>query len=535
MLEMIIRRKWYLQKHLEAPLLKERDEYLEIMKQRGIIRTSLLCQADYLLVIVKMLSMEDGQYRRISIQEIRNAAEEWSRTIKNHPMKRQHSPSSVAKFMDIAFKWLSHIGMLDDLYCDSCLILNRLFERKYHKLRYLTYPLLEERVSHLESWEKSGATVQTLRQIAAYQLHAIDLLHVENGKMITEADLCSSADVWATSDKSGKRSSDGAFARKRFLSHVRDWLIAMGQYAQPEDAFPLKDYVMEYLRRLKDDKGYSQNTVDGRYSMLKTMMTTMSPASMESITPQMLDGFLQKRGTEDGCCRRTLSETCSVLRDFFRYGQTKGWNTSSLVLSLKAPRTYKNEDIPSYVPWDVVRKILEERKDVRGIVARDYAVLLLLSVYGMRCSEVTGMKLKDIDWRKEQIYLRRAKGCKPQMMPLLPIVGDAIVRYIREVRYNESKNEYLFISIRAPHDRLSNGVVYKLVSGALKEHGVQLRHYGPHSLRHGRATQLINTGYSLKEIADILGHMRLDTTTIYAKVNMATLRAVADMDWEGLL
>lgn len=516
-------------------MLREREEFLGIMMQKGMSRPYLLGMADYLLLTVKMLSIEDGQRRKITIQEIKDAAEEWSRTVKNHPMKRQHSPTSVAKFMDIAFKWLSHIGMLDDLYCDSRLILNRLFERKYHKLRYLTYPLLEERAAHLESWEKSGAAIQTLRQIAAYQLHAIDLLHVEDGKMITETDLCSAADVWAMSDKSGAKSPDGTYARKRFLSHVRDWLIAMGQYAQPEDAFPLKDYVMEYLRWLKEDKGYSQNTVDGRYSMLRTMMAAMSPASMESITPQMLDSFLRKRGTEDGCCRRTISATCSVLRDFFRYGQAKGWNASSLALSLKAPRTYKNEDVPSFVPWDVVQRILDERKAGGGIAVRDYAVLLLLSVYGMRCSEVTGMKLKDIDWRKEQIFLRRAKGCKPQMMPLLPIVGDAIIRYISEVRYNESKSEYLFVCIRAPHGKLSNAAVYRMVSGALKGHGVGLRHYGPHSLRHGRATQLINTGYSLKEIADILGHMRLDTTTIYAKVDMKTLRAVADMDWEGLL
>lgn len=516
-------------------MLREREEFLGIMMQKGMSRPYLLGMADYLLLTVKMLSIEDGQRRKITIQEIKDAAEEWSRTVKNHPMKRQHSPTSVAKFMDIAFKWLSHIGMLDDLYCDSRLILNRLFERKYHKLRYLTYPLLEERAAHLESWEKSGAAIQTLRQIAAYQLHAIDLLHVENDKMITEADLCSAANVWAMSDKSGAKSPEGTYARKRFLSHVRGWLIVMGQYAQPEDAFPLKDYVMEYLRWLKEDKGYSQNTVDGRYSMLRTMMVSMSPASMESITPQTLDSFLRKRGTEDACCRRTISGTCSVLRDFFRYGQAKGWNTPSLALSLKAPRTYKNEDVPSFVPWDVVRKILDERKAGGGIAVRDYAVLLLLSAYGMRCSEVTGMKLKDIDWRKEQIFLRRAKGCKPQMMPLLPIVGDAIIRYIREVRYNESKSEYLFVCIRAPHGKLSNAAVYRMVSEALKGHGVHLRHYGPHSLRHGRATQLINTGYSLKEIADILGHMRLDTTTMYAKVDMKTLRAVADMDWEGLL
>ena len=297
----------------------------------------------------------------------------------------------------------------------------------------------------------------------------------------------------------------------------------------------MKEHVMEYLHWLKDEKGYSQNTFNGRYSMLRGLMKSISPASMESITPQMLDSYLLKRGNEEGCCRRTISGTCSVLRDFFRYEQMKGWNPASLALSLKAPRTYKNEDIPSFVPWDVVQEILEERRGGKGTVVRDYAILLLLSVYGMRCSEVTGMRIKDIDWRKEQIYLRRAKGCRPQMMPLLPAVGDAIIRYVKEVRCNSVKCEYLFIGRRAPHGRLTNSAVYRMVSEALKAHGVQLRHYGPHSLRHGRATQLINTGYSLKEIADILGHMRLDTTTIYAKVNMTTLRKVADMNWEGLL
>lgn len=62
-----------------------------------------------------------------------------------------------------------------------------------------------------------------------------------------------------------------------------------------------------------------------------------------------------------------------------------------------------------------------------------------------------------------------------------------------------------------------------------------MRHYGLHSLRHTCATRLINTGHSLKEIADLLGHIGLDTTRIYAKVDIKNLRKVADMDWEGLL
>lgn len=152
-----------------------------------------------------------------------------------------------------------------------------------------------------------------------------------------------------------------------------------------------------------------------------------------------------------------------------------------------------------------------------------------------RCSEVTNLKLKDIDWRNETLHLRRAKNCMPQVLPLLPIVGDAIIRYIKEARFNKSRNEYLFLCKRAPHEQLSTSTIYNLVRDELKGKGLELRHYGPHSLRHTCATRLINTGHSLKEIADLLGHIGLDTTRIYAKVDIKNLRKVADMDWEGLL
>ena len=118
---------------------------------------------------------------------------------------------------------------------------------------------------------------------------------------------------------------------------------------------------------------------------------------------------------------------------------------------------------------------------------------------------------------------------------LIPVVGDAIIRYIKEVRFNEGGCEYIFTRRRAPHGRLSANTMYTIISKILKKHDIQIRHYGPHSLRHGRATQLINAKHSLKDIADILGHMSLDTTAVYAKVNITTLREVADINWEGIL
>lgn len=537
MLETIIRRKWYLQKHLNAPLLKERESYLAFMaEKRNYSHNYLLSLADYLLLIVTSLKLEDGFSDQVSINRIRDAATAWSKTKKNHPMKRKdNTPSSVRKYMDISFSWLAYIGRLDGIYMDNAIILNRLFTRKHHKLRYITYPLLKERAEYLQMWEYKGAATQTLRGIAAYQLHLIDYLHIEDGRMVSIEDIRKSADSWMTVQKSGRKDTSGEYSRRRFMSYTTGWLSYMGQLICEDDMFPFKEHVTEYLDWLEQDKGYSPRTIDGRYSQLKTMMLNLKVDGLEDITPSILDNYIRKRHDGDGCNRRTMAGTVTVLRGFFKYAEEKGLCNPGLVYSLKAPRVYAHEDLPSFVPWDIVQQILQSKKDTVGIGIRDYAILLLLSVYGLRCSEVTNLKLKDMDWQNETLYLRRAKNCRPQVLPLLSIVGDAIIRYIKEARFNTSRNEYLFLCQRAPHEQLSTSTIYNLVRSELKGKGLELRHYGPHSLRHTCATRLINTGRSLKEIADLLGHVGLDTTRIYAKVDIKSLRKVADMNWEGLL
>ena len=492
MLETIIRRKWYLQKHLDAPLLKERENYLAFMAEKhSYSHNYLLSLADYLLLIVTSLKLEDGFSEQVPISSIQDAAITWSKTKKNHPMKRKdNSPSSVRKYMDIAFSWLAYIGRLDGIYTNNAIILNRLFTRKHHKLRYLTYPLLKERAEYLQIWEDKGAATQTLRDIAAYQLHLIDYLHVEDGRMVSIENIRKSADSWMTVQKPGIKDASGEYGRRRFISYTTGWLSYMGQLICEDDAFPFKEHVMEYLDWLEQDKGYSSSTTAGRYSQLKTMMLDLKVDGLKDITPSVLDDYIRKRHDEDGCNRRTIAEIVTVLRGFFRYAEGKGLCTPGLVYSLKAPRVYAHEDLPSFVPWETVQLILQSKKDAAGTGVRDYAILLLLTVYGLRCSEA---------------------------------------------RFNKSRNKYLFLCKRAPHEQLSTSTIYKLVRDELKGKGLELRHYGPHSLRHTCATRLINTGHSLKEIADLLGHVGLDTTRIYAKVDIKNLRKVADMDWEGLL
>ena len=191
--------------------------------------------------------------------------------------------------------------------------------------------------------------------------------------------------------------------------------------------------------------------------------------------------------------------------------------------------------MPSSPSWGDVKKLLAEVKTNDPTDIRDYAILMLLSIYGMRCSEVVNLRLEDLDWKKEQLYLRRAKRSKPQIFPLTKVVGEGILRYIKEVRPNNCSLREVFICRRSPYRPLNTSTIYQIVSRKLKPLNLNIKHHGPHALRHACATHLINEGVTLKEISDHLGHQGLDTTRIYTKVDLTNLRKVSDFHLGDLL
>lgn len=158
----------------------------------------------------------------------------------------------------------------------------------------------------------------------------------------------------------------------------------------------------------------------------------------------------------------------------------------------------------------------------------------MLIVYGFRSGEVRQLQLDDLDWEGEVIHLRRPKQRRTQVFPLSRTVGDAILRYIKEVRPRTSHRE-VFLALNAPLRPLGDAALRQAVAWRLLSLGLSLRHYGPHALRHTCATHLLEKGHSLKEIGDYLGHSCPESTLLYAKVNHVGLCAVADFDLEGLL
>ena len=142
--------------------------------------------------------------------------------------------------------------------------------------------------------------------------------------------------------------------------------------------------------------------------------------------------------------------------------------------------------------------------------------------------------MDDINWDAETLRVHRPKTGRTDLFPLSRRVGDAIARYLRDARPRTDPRREVFLSSRAPSGPLSLSKISSIVRSRMQRCGIDCPRPGAHALRHAFAQRLLEEGFSMQEIGDCLGHRSPASTAIYAKVDLARLRQVADFDLEGL-
>lgn len=165
---------------------------------------------------------------------------------------------------------------------------------------------------------------------------------------------------------------------------------------------------------------------------------------------------------------------------------------------------------------------------------RDRAIVLLFAMYGLCSSEVANLRLDDISWQDSRITFTRTKQRRSEEYPLVLVVGNALIHYLQTVRQRRTHRE-VFLTLKAPFKPLSIQALYSLLSRRMVRAQISTPQRGPKSLRHACATHLLMEGLSLKEIGDHLGHRKLSTTQVYAKVDLPNLRKVAQFNFGGVL
>jgi integrase/recombinase XerD len=228
--------------------------------------------------------------------------------------------------------------------------------------------------------------------------------------------------------------------------------------------------------------------------------------------------------------RRISLKGCgNRLRNFLRYLRDSGRVTRDLAAAVICPTLYAFESIPSSLKPEHIQAILEKtRQDHSRTGLRDYAILMLLSTYGLRAGEVTALRLDDVDWQKEVLRIRHSKTGAHSELPLLATVGNAILDYLQKGR-PQTQARAIFIRSHAPYQPFQRGSsLYTPIQRRLTAAGIDLTgKRGPHIFRHARAVSLLRVAVPMKEIGDILGHRGAASTAIYLKLAIDDLRSVA--------
>lgn len=225
---------------------------------------------------------------------------------------------------------------------------------------------------------------------------------------------------------------------------------------------------------------------------------------------------------------RWVAQRCTTaLRMFLRFLITEGRCRAGLLGAIPVLAHWRLATLPRYLQPEAIERIIDSCSTSSPVGKRDRAILLLLARLGLRAGDIVRIRLQDIDWKGAWICVA-GKGRRQARLPLSREVGQAIATYVREARPPASVDA-LFLRSRAPFRAFgSHATVSVIVSSAMQRAGVKAPSRGAaHLLRHSVATTMLRHGASLQEIAALLRHRSIETTEIYAKVDVGALRQIA--------
>ena len=403
--------------------------------------------------------------------------------------------------------------------------------------RHRAGPLVQERLAYLSHLAGQGMCIRSLQHAACYLLVVAEYLRLADrpNEAIGHEEIERQAVRWANRRSSRMMNRGGGRAsRKVFRCQATNWLKFLGRFKQqPTLVDPYDAMIAEFAIYMNKERGLSPTTVHDRCRFVRRYLDHLgaTDGSLREITITQIDAALLKLIT-GGYAPMAVATYANHLRAFFRFAGMRGWCRIGLADAIRGPRIFTHTSLPSGPTWDDVRRLLASTEGDRPMDIRDRAILMLLAVYGLRAGEVTHLRLDDIDWGQERIFVTSFKTRNRRAYPLSRPVGHAILRYLKDVRPRSAHRD-IFLSIRSPIQPVRE--LWALVSRRLRRLGLSLPHFGPHTLRHACASHLLTQGLSLKEIGSHLGHHDPASTRIYAKVDLSGLRAVADFDLEGLL
>jgi site-specific recombinase XerD len=281
----------------------------------------------------------------------------------------------------------------------------------------------------------------------------------------------------------------------------------------------------EHLRSVRGARSETRRAY-GRYArqFLEAVFSNQHPIAPDAIAPADVVLFIEERSRQ--WSPGSVKMIATALRSFFRFLGMIGAGDARLGDAVPTVARWRLSTLPRFLDEEQEARLLASFDTTTAIGRRDRAITVCLSALGLRACELSELRLDDIDWRAGCVRIRCRKTRRGHVLPLPRSVGLAIVGYLRDDRPHTAERR-IFLTYRDAR-ALSARAVRDVVRVALRRAGIEgLSKTGSHTLRHTLATRMIRRGASLVEIADVLGHRSLNTTAIYAKVDLLSLTQAA--------
>lgn len=239
------------------------------------------------------------------------------------------------------------------------------------------------------------------------------------------------------------------------------------------------------------------------------------------------------RMSSAGASRATIARRVASFRTFSTWARGRGYLEQDAGAKLHSPRP--DSALPKVLDEDEAWRLLDTSRRLafdqesglpRPVGLRDWALLEMLYATGVRVSELTGLRLADINWGERTVVVT-GKGDKQRVVPYGLPASLALEEYLEKgrpalVKDEKSSQEWVFLGVKGARldTRVVRGMLHRMTAVA------KVPDLGPHGLRHTAATHLLNGGADLRSVQEMLGHASLATTQRYTHLSMERLREV---------
>lgn len=286
----------------------------------------------------------------------------------------------------------------------------------------------------------------------------------------------------------------------------------------------LSNQIKKFIKYLNEEKRYSLNTCINYQKDLEEYNTYINTTKIDykTINKEEIRNFLKYLDAKK-YNKNSISRKLSALRHFYSYLEIQKIININYFKGIRNPK--KDKKLPNFLQADEIQKIFDTIKIDTPLGLRNRLIIELLYATGIRVSELTSLKQKDIDLTNKEIRVY-GKGKKERIVYFGEYAQKYLKLYLEESRpmlLNKQKSEYLLINNNGGNltSRGVEDIINKVVRDASLKH-----HISPHVLRHTFATDMLNNGADLKSVQELLGHSSLSTTQIYTHITNERLRSV---------